>query len=273
MNRLPYSLRAEKFWTSTTDSRRLGHNLLMLMERKRTNLALSVDVLTCRELLQLADSVGPHICLLKTHVDILTDFTADFPARLQSLADKHDFLIFEDRKFADIGNTVYNQYANGIYRIASWAHITNAHTVPGSGIIDGLKKGATERHQLSERALLLLAEMSSAGSLATGDYTKATMEMACQNRDFVIGFIAGRRLDLPSAYDANEVDFLYMSPGVQLEAGKDALGQQYRTPEVVLGECKSDIIIVGRGICQSSDPVAAAIEYKNRCWQAYLNRL
>ena len=47
--------------------------------------------------MQLADTVGPYICVLKTHADILVDFSTEAMKTLRALANKHQFLIFEDR--------------------------------------------------------------------------------------------------------------------------------------------------------------------------------
>eukprot|EP00160_Parvularia_atlantis_P014948 Unigene4030_Nuclearia_a/m.12244 Unigene4030_Nuclearia_a/g.12244 ORF Unigene4030_Nuclearia_a/g.12244 Unigene4030_Nuclearia_a/m.12244 type:complete len:313 (-) Unigene4030_Nuclearia_a:46-984(-) len=236
--------------------------LLELMESKRTNLSIAVDVRTAAELLKIADVCGPHICVLKTHIDILDDFKPSVVDKLRKLAEHHKFMIFEDRKFADIGNTSKQQYEGGVYRIVTWADVVNAHTVSGPGIIAGLSEAGLRQG----RGLLLLAEMSSAGSLAVGEYTEKTIEMARANRDFVIGFVSARKL---ATGEGSDESFIYMTPGVNLDVAGDALGQQYNTPDIVIRERGSDVIIVGRGIYQAADPAAEAERYRIAGWNAY----
>ncbi|XP_014558983.1 hypothetical protein COCVIDRAFT_35786 [Bipolaris victoriae FI3] len=120
----------------------LASYLLSLIAAKQTNLCLSADVETSAELLQLAEEVGDSICLLKTHCDIVTDWSDRTAQALREVAARKSFLIFEDRKFADIGETVQKQYTSGHHRIALWAEITNAHVLPGPAIVTALEKAA-----------------------------------------------------------------------------------------------------------------------------------
>ncbi|KAK4836433.1 hypothetical protein QYF36_023029 [Acer negundo] len=118
--------------------------------------------------------VGLEICLLKTYVDIVPEFTPDFGSKLRA----------------------------------------------------GLPRG---------RGLLLLAEMSSASNLATGDYTAAAVKIAEEHSDFVIGFISVNPASLPGA-PVNPA-FIQATPGVKMVKGGDNLGQQYNTPYSVSIVC------------------------------------
>ncbi|KAJ8255281.1 hypothetical protein GJAV_G00203110 [Gymnothorax javanicus] len=240
----------------------MASRLFSLMEEKSSNLCVSADVTESKELLRLAEELGPVICVLKTHADILRDFSPSVADQLSLLALKHRFLIFEDRKFADIGNTVKTQYEGGLYRISSWAHIINAHAVPGPGVVLGLREVGWPL----ERGCLLIAQMSSAASLAKGDYTESVVKMAEEHSDFIFGFICGERV-------SSKPQFVHMTPGVQMHSRGDGLGQQYSTPSDVIGKKGSDVIIVGRGILAAPDRVKAAEDYRKAAWDAYQSRL
>ncbi|KAF2756814.1 Orotidine 5'-phosphate decarboxylase [Pseudovirgaria hyperparasitica] len=376
--------------------------LLRLISIKRTNLCVSADVTTTAELLQLAEDVGDSICMLKTHCDIVGDWGERTVRGLRAIARRKRFLIFEDRKFADIGETVRKQYTGGPFRIARWSEITNAHILPGPNIITSLKLGAsqainahkagvvqteisadpppddwhiddgddieevsptsttmppdTDSHMSDEngkssslhlnpdssadfvyspifssynraatgrkasvvsisttistrtesispfptpeenedsnlfsdplirvgdapfeRGLLLLAEMSSEGHLLTGSYTSQCASLAREHRDFVIGFIAQRSLNVEPGDN-----FLTMTPGVQLPA-EDAMdtnqklgdqqGQQYNSPRKIVYEQGCDIVIVGRGILKAADRSHEAERYRREAWDAYEDRI
>jgi orotidine-5'-phosphate decarboxylase len=178
------------------------------------------------------------------------------------------------------GNTVKLQYSSGIYKIASWAHLTNAHPIPGDGIVSGLSAVGLPL----SRGLLLLAEMSSAKNLATGAYTSATVAMARRHPEFVMGFVAMRRVDEDDDTSGGVAlgegaDYVIMTPGVGMEEKGDGMGQQYRTPDEVVRKSGCDVIIVGRGIYGGGegevDSVIAerCIRFREAGWKAYEARL
>ncbi|KAI6819264.1 hypothetical protein KC340_g13866 [Hortaea werneckii] len=363
-----YAERAEQSGTAP-----LATYLLRLIHIKRTNLCVSADVNTTTELLRVAEEVGDHICVLKTHADIIDDFGDRTIRGLNEISRRKKFLVFEDRKFGDIGSTLQQQYTRGPLAIVKWAPIVNAALFPGPAIITALSEAAqkaiaahntsvstdisaspaislvdsaqddestagddddgpaeqseveeedddddrkSRKHsvvsvsttistkteaispqpslrpsftrnsssedgeesaaaQLAElgpppfhRALLLLAQMSSAGNLFTPEYTQACVDNARQNKEFVMGFIAQRGLN-----EKEDDNFITMTPGVQLSAGGDAMGQQYNTPRKVVGEGGTDIIIVGRGVLKAEDRQKAALEYRKQGWIAYEERI
>ncbi|KFH44804.1 Orotidine 5'-phosphate decarboxylase-like protein [Hapsidospora chrysogenum ATCC 11550] len=365
-----YSTRAE------TVTHPLSAYLYKLMDLKASNLCLSADVANARELLHVADKVGPSIVVLKTHYDMVAgwDFTPETGtgARLAKLARKHGFLIFEDRKFGDIGNTVELQYTQGAARIIEWAHIVNVNMVPGKASVTSLanaaakwlerlpyevktsvtvgtprntdeddddeddgnagemershtfglngnngvpikessdgRKGSivsvttvTQQYESAHsprltktiaeegdmllagleepplnRGLLILAQMSSAGNFMNAEYTQACVEAAREHKDFVMGFVSQEALN-----SQPDDDFIHMTPGCQLppeheedaELRGDGKGQQYNTPEKLIGVCGADIVIVGRGILKAGDLQHEAERYRSAAWKAYTERV
>lgn len=219
-------------------------------------------------------ALGPYIAVLKTHIDIISDFGQATIDGLVELSTKHNFLIFEDRKFVDIGNTVQKQYDGGAFRIFDWAHIVTAAVLAGPSIIQALDEviaNADSSPKPPERGILILAEMTSKGSLATGEYTRASVEIAQKYPNSVIGFISTRELSQFSE-KTSEDDFVVFTTGVNISSKGDALGQQYQTPKSAMAG-GSDFLISGRGIYAAADPIAAVQEYREAGWNAYLARV
>jgi len=232
----------------------VSKKLLETALAKKSNLIASADVTTTHELLALAEKVGPHVIALKTHIDIISDFDYENTIKpLKALAEKHQFLLMEDRKFADIGNTQELQFTSGVFKITDWADFVTSQVIGGFESLDCF----------SNVGVVAIIGMSSKGTLTTNSYREEALKIALSHPN-VIGGVS---------QNAIPEDLLLFTPGVNLADSGDGKGQQYNTPEHVFKTLHTDFIIVGRGIYKSDNPEQAATTYKNEGWNAYLNSL
>lgn len=237
--------------------------------RSESLVCLAADRTRMSDLLNLVRSVGPSLAALKTHVDVVEDWTKEGWMEVRAAADEADLLLFEDRKFADIGGITQKQM-HGLYGIASWADLVTAHLISGPDIVDGCMAAWSDVNR--DGGVLLLAQMSSRGNLLAGTYSDAVVAHG-KGHDGVMGFIGnGSRPDeLRDLRHRVGEGRMIWTPGVNLAVGDGAMGQRYGHPQdaVLAG---SDAVIVGSGIHRSEDPVAAAKAYAKASWQALLER-
>lgn len=243
-----------------------ARNLFNLMNSKKTNLCLAADLTKCDDILNVANICGPYICILKTHIDIIEDFNQNFINTLQNLANKHNFLIMEDRKFADIGNTVSLQFSKGLYHISEWADLITVHSITGQSILKALKSCMKPS---KNQGLFLLAEMSSHGNLINDKYKESTIKLTteCLDVDIIAGVVC------QNSDCINFPGLIQFTPGCKIDEINDNLGQQYQTPEYIIKEKGADIVVVGRGILNANSIEKAALLYRDRLWSAYCERV
>ena len=178
-------------------------------------------------------------------------------------------LIFEDRKFADIGKISQKQMG-GIYNIQQWSDLVTAHMISGPDVVDGVQTAWAKASRAG--GVLLLAQMSSRGNLLDEAYTE-TVVKAGKSHPGVFGFIGNGSLPDSIRHLRKMVgeEKMIWTPGVNIATGDGEMGQRYGDPyEAVLSG--SDCIIVGSGIHNSENPADAAAAYARASWKALMER-
>jgi orotidine 5'-phosphate decarboxylase subfamily 1 len=251
----------------------VAQKLFKIMCDKKTNIISALDLESFEKILFLLSLIGPFICAVKLHTDTLTDFSFENITKLKELAQKGDFLIFEDRKFADIGKVVEQQYTNGTFKIVDWADLITAHAISGPGTIQALYNGAKSKNLENERGIVMLAQMSSVNNLA--DYSYATkvcaqvVNLSSEHQKFVAGIVTQNEVYLNNL---SGLGILRMTPGIGLEINYIVGDQQYETPQQVFDK-GTDIPIIGSAIYNSKNPAESTKVFQEICWNAYSKRI
>ena len=213
-------------------------SIKQLIREKQSGLCLSVDLSDKKEILELVNEAGPHIVMLKIHMDIVRHPDTDFYKTLSLLAVTHRFYIIEDRKLSDIGYIVEKQ----IDVLSQWADVVTIHSHFDSDTLQ----------RLSAKIGLLMID-----SMSNGLLQPATL-------------LPSQKIHLTGLISQKEVSpednqLLCCTPGIHLEQKEDGKDQKYRTPQQALDQ-GYHIIIVGRGILQSENRLESLLVYKRESY-------
>ena len=209
-----------------------------LIERKG-KLCIAADVSTKNQLYTLIEQCGNYISVLKTHIDMMKDFDNSVIDKLIEYKKQYGFAIWEDRKFADIGNVVYQQMHGGIYKISSWADYVSVHVISGPGILDVLENlGA-----------IVIVNMSSKNNIMDESYQNNAMKLIINNSN-VVGVVSQIKYD--------NITIPQIVPGISLSTSNDNRDQTYNSIE---NKKWANLFVVGRGITKSPVPCDACREY------------
>lgn len=210
-----------------------------IISTKGTNICLAADVETIEELFSIIDKLGPYICMLKLHYDIIANFHDNLEetiSKLNSVKQKYNFLIWEDRKFADIGYIMERQVKNHIIR---WADVISVHPIAGKESLEALSNLPI--------SLIIIGELSSSNSLTNSEYQTNVMKtISNSNNENIIGIVCQHKMS---------DTLLNVLPGITFNQNKtDTKGQQYRG----IGDDSTyfaDIYVIGRSLINSNNPV------------------
>lgn len=224
-----------------------SNKLYQLALIKRSNIILSCDFMTNKEILDCLQLVGSSIIAVKLHLDILEAASySQFIMEINQLKDAHNFLVIEDAKYADIDSIMIEKINHSQLAINKVADSFIMHAVAGLSILEGDKLGIPA---------IVVGELSCSNNMITPEYTQKIVDgirgtesnktqTQTQIQMQMLGGVVCQS-KMPSILKPFEM--ATMSPGINLEATHDAHNQNYKIPSLV--DNKVGLFwIVGRGI-------------------------
>ena len=201
-----------------------------------SKICVAIDRRTTADIKPFIEALGPHVGCIKLHADMIEDFDASFVEYLCDAKTRFGCLFWEDRKLADIGQTMQHQLCHPLYNIAAWADIVSCHALVGAESLQALSAVAPSM------MLVLIAQMSSAGNTLDTTYTQQAIRVA-QQVESVVGIVC--QTEQPDA-----APLLTFVPGIASSSvSQDDCGQRYHS---TAQKTFADVWVIGRAIVGTS---------------------
>lgn len=207
----------------------LGQKLLEIKRKKNTRLIASLDVDDVEEIYQYIEIMGPHVCAIKLHSFLYPTLDTD---KILDLKQKHEFMIIDDQKLADIPYISLKL----VNKVIHFADLVTVHGLVGQELLDAIS---------SKIGILMVYDMTVSGNLFDENYKSKVGNLKLKS---VVGMISPKRVK----------GYLTFTTGISNIEISDSMGQRYQTVRGV----DADFLIVGRSLYESRNIGETIKEYK-----------
>jgi len=204
--------------------------LINIIEKKKTNITLSLELDDIDKILKLVNNVGAYICILKIQINVIKNVTNTFIDKLKNLSIKFNFLIFESRPISN--NIEFLDLEMQKYEIGKWCDIISINIGTTNEFISKLS------HKYKNLGIIL--EMN-----YNIDYSNNVLEI--YNNINLLGIIKNKRID-----NDDNLYFSYINNNIENTFKNDI-----------------DIIIIGKEIINSENQEIEVIKYRDIAWNFY----
>ena len=200
-----------------------------LLKCMKNKIIWAADVSSMKQLFEQLDIYGEKISVLKLHIDIFNYFTQDNLKRLIDYKERYNLLLWEDRKFADIGNIMIKQISNSIYCYLDWVDMFSIHCISGHESVSAITIA------FPGLKWILIGQLSSSENLIDNKYTNSCKQIY-KSIPNVVGIVCQEYLG---------PKYIHIVPGISKYIESDKQGQYYSTIEQ---KKFADFYVVGRSI-------------------------
>ena len=246
--------------------------LLNVIKTKQTSVCLSLDTVTWNKGKSILESCAPYICMVKLHLDLLTDWNNTATQEILDMAKTHNFLIIEDSKLDDVPNIVESQVYGGLHSFGNWVDAVTLNTVNFVSINNALYRSAKKKrfdNVSKELTCIPVGQYNTKASMVTKDYSVDFKNRLLEEKD---ARFQTRTIIQQNLYKTDN-QFLRMTPGV-IEVDEDIIFNEdrdrYRSIESAMMRDRNHVVIIGSNIIINENVEEKCKNCAAKTWE-YMN--
>lgn len=243
--------------------------LLSIIKTKQTSVCLSLDTGSWNKGKSILESCAPYICMVKLHLDLLTDWNNTATQEILEMSKTHNFLILEDSKLDDVPNIVESQVYGGLHSFGNWVDAVTVNTVnfvsTNNVLYRSDKKNRSDAVS-KDLTCIPVGQYNTKDSMVTKDYSVNFKNKLLEEKD---ARFQTRTIIQQNLYKTDN-QFLRMTPGV-IEVDEDIIFNEdrdrYRSIETAMMRDRNHVVIIGGNIIINENVVEKCKSCAARTWE------